>query len=404
MRSGTQPTAKRWQLAIADTWIGAATSPGSARYGDMNDLSRGIQQLMPYDARDRPEAEAVIDQLNPVLARCDSLPFDTREQCLAYICWHLLDRYGRIRQALDALCTLGHLPIRKTAVTLLEVGAGPSPASYAVGDYYAQFADWCRRTEQPIQPAPAVIPSSVDRGPAWAPLIQFLSEMVPTHGRRRLYGTTYRNFQAFSARQLHHDGIGAVANNIQADFDRADEYLSERQAREFALDQGGFPPSAYDLIILCNFLTVPSMTAAFEVEIRELARSLTPGGILLVLGSPSNQYQPIYAQVDTLACESGFPKLKKVLSQTYQSQDDRPSQEIVARQITSSLSRLQRAAPSAFEIVRQDLAADVKDLDPDLVQFPRFAVHAYKAEGGESISAHDRRRVLRRRSAAGRSS
>lgn len=398
MESRAPLTARQWQISIASAWVDTATSPGSARYDDMNGLSTGIQQLLPLDVRDHTAAVGVISQLKPVLESCDSLPFDTDEQCLAYVCWHLLDRYGRIQQTLDTLCELGHLPIRKNRVTLLEVGAGPSPASYAVGDYYAQFAEWCRRTEQPLQPASAVVPSSVDRGPAWGPLIHHLSESMQTHGRARLHGTTYSNFQDFCVRQLHRDGVGATTASIQAEFDSANEVLSDRWAQEFALEQGSFPPSAYDLIVLCNFLTAPSMTVTFEAEIRELTRSLTPGGILLVIGSASNTYQPIYDKIDTLACRSGFPRLKKVLTKTFQAQDDTRSEEIVARQIVASLRRLQEAAPSAFETVRDQLSKDVRNLNPDEVTFSRFSVHAYKSEGTKSIATTDRRRIQRRRS------
>lgn len=150
-------TAKQWQLQIADAWIGTATSAGSARYDAMRNLANGVEQLLNSEVHREAEATAVIDQLIPVLAHCDDLDFDTSEQSLAYISWHLLDRYGRIQQTLDALCRTGDLPIRKQTLTLLEVGAGPAPASYAVSDYYWQFAEWSRATGQLFEPTAEVL-------------------------------------------------------------------------------------------------------------------------------------------------------------------------------------------------------------------------------------------------------
>ncbi len=186
------------------------------------------------------------------------------------------------------------------------------------------------------------------------------------------------------------------ARQLQAEFEQTDDLLSDSLAYEFALQEAGFTSSAYDLIVLCNFLTNPDMTTAFEAEICELTRSLTPGGILLILGGVRPNYRSIYDTVDALALDSEFPKLKKVLSTTIPAQEDDSARRIVSEQIVSSLRQLQETAPSAFEAVRPDLD-DAKNLNATEIKFPNFSAHAYKAEGNQSISARDRRRMLKRR-------
>lgn len=117
----------------------------------------------------------VIGALGPTLASCDSLTFESPAECLAYVCWHLGDRYGRVQHALDQLAAAGHLPVRRRPVTLLE-GAGPAPASYAIADYYASFVHWCQETDQAIRPALVGLPARLDRGPAWGHVVHRLSE------------------------------------------------------------------------------------------------------------------------------------------------------------------------------------------------------------------------------------
>jgi hypothetical protein len=68
---------------------------------------------------------------------------------------------------------------------------------------------------------------------------------------------------------------------------------TEQYAQEFALQSEMYRPSAYDLIVICNFLTNTSFTTEFKAEIRELSRSLTPGGILLVLVGTGGLYPQV---------------------------------------------------------------------------------------------------------------
>jgi hypothetical protein len=46
---------------------------------------------------------------------------------------------------------------------------------------------------------------------------------------------------------------------------------------------------------MCNFLTNTSFATDFEPEIRELGYSLTPGGVLLILGATGGLYPQVYA-------------------------------------------------------------------------------------------------------------
>lgn len=146
---------------------------------------------------------------------------------------------------------------------------------------------------------------------------------------------------------------------------------------------------------MCNFLTNPEMTAAFETELRELARSLTPGGVLLVLGSATPGYDPIYAAIDRTVRGRREPQLKQVLNATFHAQDTAEPHSIVASQIISSLDKLRRTVPTAFELVRPRLHKSLRGLNPAELDFPWFKALAYKREGQGTIPRRDRRRIRR---------
>jgi hypothetical protein len=161
------------------------------------------------------------------------------------------------------------------------------------------------------------------------------------------------------------------------------------------VEEGGYPPSAYDLIVMCNFLTNTSFTARFKSEIAGLARSLTPGGVLLVLGGTGGQYPVIYEALDRVVASA---HLVRVLDEDLRAQCEPKARRIAAGQIISCLRYLNERAPEAYGTVRDGLHKDVHALDPEKLDFPRFHVRAYKREGHFAFNAREKRRMARRRS------
>lgn len=403
--------AGRWQRSVADQWTSYATADGSRRHRLLREFSRCVEELVTASVSDPLSATSVILELSNTLSRCDVLPFDTVEQCLAYASWHLADRYGRIQQALDALFANGHLPLRREGVCLLEVGSGPAPAVYAAGDYYRHLAEWCATTGQDRQLIGLRRADTLDRGPAWGPLLHRLSELrigtgdemspdqTPPEALRGLpFTTSYPNLRSFSVRQLHNDDRRQTLRRLQAEADQADDgYLPMAEAQQLTWRPHVGLPSAYDLIVMCNFLTTTAFTTSFTAELRELARSLTPGGILLVLGAVGGNYPKVYSQLDHLVTGPGSPGLKSVIDARMRAHVDPVASRLVATHIIQTLSHLERANPTEFDAVRPSLAPDVRQLDVEDVEFPEFAIRAFKREGSTALSPSERRRWERRR-------
>jgi len=104
-----------------------------------------------------------------------------------------------------------------------------------------------------------------------------------------LFRRALSEFAGLNPRAIHRDSIASLAASIEAEFDRADEPISWATAYTFAYEQGTDRPSAYDLIFVPNFLTWADAPQTFQAELRDLMRSLTPGGVLVVLsGTPTS--------------------------------------------------------------------------------------------------------------------
>jgi hypothetical protein len=346
-------------------------------------LIAGISSVAREHLGDHILADAAVRQFPDVLRFCDSLDFDSAAQTVAYMIWHLADRYGRVTQVLDRIFELGHLPIKLRGVTVLEVGAGPAPALYAIRDYYDDLRAWIAAAELGVEVAPAAVLASIDRGAAWSSLLHQLSETLlslywPRAETTLPFGISYGDLTGYSARDLHVSTIERNARIIETEFDRSGEYISMKEARQFAFEDGAYPPSAYDMIVMCNFLTNTKITQQFEAEIYKLARSLTPGGLLIVLGGQGGEYPAIYEKLYGIIEASHLRQLAG-FDEPVQAQANDWQRQIISAQIRGDIAFASAMAQQTFTSIAADLPTDIIMLD-QTVTFPRFRVHVWKNE------------------------
>jgi hypothetical protein len=383
--SNTPFRAGQWERAKADAWGRWRASSESLLRPRLATLISGISSVAREYFADPTLAAAAVRQFPDVLRSCDSLDFDSAAETVSYMIWHLADRYGRVTQVLDRIFELGHLPIKLGGATVLEVGAGPAPALYAVRDYYDDLRAWTATTKLGVKVAPSTALASIDRGVAWSSLLHQLSETLwslywPRAETPLPFEISYDNLAGFSARGLHAGTIERNARIIEMEFERAGEDVSIHTARQYALEDGAYPPSAYDMIIMCNFLTNTKLTQLFEAEIGELAQSLTPGGLLIVLGGQGGQYPAIYEKLQNIMRES---RLRQIvgLDEALQAQASDWQRQMVGAQIRSDVAFASAMAQETFVSVSAELPTDIVMLD-QIVNFPRFRVHVWKNEWG----------------------
>jgi ribosomal protein RSM22 (predicted rRNA methylase) len=342
------------------------------------------------------DGSRVVRELPSTLGRCNELAFATEAQTLAYTIWHLADRYGRLLQVLDALFVAGHLPLRRKRMSVLEVGAGPSPAIYAVTDFYIDLRAWlASQGELGVEICPVTHPMSLGRGPAWAHLVHNVSEeLILLGGIRRVrpFGVTYGEFTSFSVRAEHLAGIERAARGLVYEAEAWDEHLDLPDARAEALRGHSYQPGAVDLVILCNFLTHPSMTEAFAEEIALLGDSLTPGGVLVALGSTDPTYDAIFDDLRRLVTRGGRATPISITNGPVTAHTDSRAHDVIEEQIIACLRHCENAAPSVFAEIRNGLPRQVRHPGSEHLTFPAFRVAAYKDEGVRPRGKWGRRR------------
>lgn len=372
----------RWQREVAPQWAEWRESPDSIKIAGLERLVEATLDLLGMYLR-HYHVNDVLKALPRTLTSCDQLDFEDPAEVIAYSVLHLTDRYSRIQQALDEVFSSGNLPIRKRELTVLEVGAGPAPAGYSIRDYYEDLRAWVAASAQPVAVAGLQRLSTIDRGPAWQQLVHWLSEFLTQRGLRPdeapvPFEVTYADLTGFSVRRIHHESAAATARWIQDDAESWDEYVSPAEARREAYQSSGKVPSAYDLIVLCNFLTNSAMTEKFASEIAELARSLTPGGMLLVLGAAGGPYPAVYSQLEGVIA-GVRPRVQKVVDVTLRAQSDPVARGLIAGQIRAATAALRDMAPDEFSAVATSLG-DAAPMDEQM-RFPMFRIFGWKNEG-----------------------
>lgn len=356
----------------------------------MRTFAEAIVRTLHQDGHQFAESGELASKLQPVLTSCDHLAFDDRVEALAYAGLHLLDRYGRVNQVLDYLLCVGRLPLRLGGVRVLEVGAGPAPALYATRDFYRTLLHWSGLGDVNFGPLAAF--DTLDRGRAWDSFLHHLSEnLLGLRGGalkdgQLAFGRSVHDFKGFDVWERHHRSVANSAAHIAGEFDDADEPISGATARQMAYEEGVAEPSAYDLVFLCNFLTKQSMTEQFELELRRLAFSLTPGGLLIVLGGTGGDYPEIYSKVRAITTTAKLHDLSP--REAFQANADSNYLSLVAEHVRENVKFAMMNCPSEIQSVVAE--ALPKDLTDDNVRFrlPKFHALIFVRQG----PPHGRRR------------
>jgi hypothetical protein len=200
------------------------------------------------------------------------------------------------------------------------------------------------------------------------------------------------DFQGFDVRGRHHESVARNAERIADEFDRADEWISDAAARRMAYNERVSEPSAYDIIFLCNFLTQPGILEEFEVEINRLALSLTPGGLLVILGAVGAQYPKLYEKIREIIASVGLHDASP--AEPLQANENHDSLQLVATHVRENVRWALANCSSEFrKAAESDLT---KDLVDETVQFelPRFRslvfVRQGRIEAGTRVRVSDR--------------
>ncbi len=382
VRQAARFSALRWERRVANQFLGWRTTTGTA-LERMRTFAEAIARTLRQDGHQFTESGELATKLKPVLTSCDHLTFDNGAEALAYAGLHLLDRYGRVNQVLEYLMRIGRLPLRIRGARVLEVGAGPAPALYAARDFYAALLRWPGLGD--VKFGPLATFDTLDRGQAWDMFLHHLSESLMAvcggtwEDGSLAFTRSAHDFKGFDVKRRHHHSVGHSAGRIANEFDVADEPISDATARQMAYEQGVRNPSAYDMVFLCNFLTQPSMLVTFEREFRSLAFSLTPGGLLIVLGGIGRRYPEISTKVEAIAASANLLDVSPL--DALAANADSGARALVAGHVRDNVKWAVANCPTELRsVVVRELD---KELVDDTVRFklPKFRALVFVRQG-----------------------
>jgi hypothetical protein len=190
------------------------------------------------------------------------------------------------------------------------------------------------------------------------------------------FGRTHNDLDGFSVHRTHHAERDQIARSIRHEADMYDEYISDHEAMGQAYASEANRPSAYDIIVMCNFLTNPSMAEQLRAEVEQLGNSLTPGGVLLILGGVGRHYPAIYKQVQDLLTKRLLP----VMDEEMEANDEPWARSLIACQQREAVEFLRQAChKGSWNKVQHRLPRDL--LDSQLpFSLPRFRALLFKRE------------------------
>jgi hypothetical protein len=321
-------TARQWQHAHGQAAVDWMRSSGAA-VRMLADICAAVETTVRWLVGDDPvRARQVIEQFPRVVDRCDDLQFDDPAQALAYLILHLPDRYCRMFQVLERLLLNGRLPIgKRDNFAAIDIGAGPGPGIFALRSFYAALACYAR-LHDPSWPI-AVLGNThvVERSEAMPRIMHCFAQALVVVEQARFdaeasdysesdpcldqlkasstpFGATSGDFSVLDVRAEHHRARRRLADELYWDDSLG---LSRAGANRLAYGEPTSRPSGYALAVMMNFLT-PGMNpeddavSTFSEAIERLmGGSLVPGGVILVLGATSDEYQKIYAELDKRA-------------------------------------------------------------------------------------------------------
>jgi len=160
-------SARRWErdhFQAFQAWSAQRNLPASRIAGLGSVLLEHFHEVLA-----QPEScQHFVESLPKALQECDD-PSTYQEPMAveAYAYLHLLERYRRFWTVLMRLMEVGCLPLARTEVRLLDIGAGPAPITYAAIDFYQAIHAYSSE-QQAERPAGKVLPETGSRVISWS--------------------------------------------------------------------------------------------------------------------------------------------------------------------------------------------------------------------------------------------
>lgn len=266
------------------------------------------------------DVQTIAKRLRDVRSRCDTIDYDVPGTVEAYALLHFLDRYHRFQLILSRLVDLGHLPVKKLPIDILDVGTGPGPSLFAISDMYSWIIAYGLETENKLLGELRFNMDYVENSQRFRQWLHhftehanFADQRVIPEWRIPYHFGSFQDFAGLDFSKAKNEFLESQIAAIEREFDDAGEAIPSRAyIIDNYMNTEWKNALRYDLIIFSNFLTSAKQARDLHDELRSAANALRNNGIIIIVGGRGEKYAEVYSTVRSIVCGDLYRKKKSI--------------------------------------------------------------------------------------------
>jgi hypothetical protein len=272
----------------------------SARLRRLEETVTALERHLIGTLRTTEDASAFLNRLFEVRKQCNEEIYNRPMAAEAYAYTHLANRYVRWWNVFQKLFESGYLPMRRSGINVMDIGSGPAPASYALLDFMTS-----------IEEAVAAIPDSLaakrlttdpsrvvlaEKSVAMARLVHRVSEYRPLGGMYSVAIPDIFDLQLVMTKEANALRRERLLHDIMSQW--GDELGYDAALQILGSDHPNWhSPERFHLCLVGYLLTTDDMLERANRVLKEIKRTLPPGGTIVVMGGKGPGYQAIHARL-----------------------------------------------------------------------------------------------------------
>jgi len=248
------------------------------------------------------------ERLRDVSRNCAKEIYNKEMVAAAYAYVHLLDRYKRFWDVLLCLLDKGLLPMSARGIDVLDIGAGPAVASYAVIDMYKALHDFATEGNYThlVTPPPRihVIEPSDQMVHFFHNFSEIREQSKRSEPKAGPFGTIFPELVDFTEEREKKNPkkVGQLQKIVDPSSGSVSWYINYEETTHELY--------RYNFVIMSYFLTTMERTEELLKELESVFHTLRPGGIAVVVGD--KDWKPIYELIEQQAEVAGVHRMNEV--------------------------------------------------------------------------------------------
>jgi SAM-dependent methyltransferase len=271
------------------------------RQESLGRLISALEEYLLSCLCDQRSAREFVNRLPEIYGSCNDNIYERPMVAEAYAYIHMVGRYCNWWDTFIKLFAEGWLPMRESGLRVLDVGAGPGPATYA-------FLDFSRALNRAIldfdssdelqalrTPGPYVV--MVESSWAMSHFVHRLSEERGLGGPYEARFDDFFGLRLVRTREMNAELRRSLTSQIMEEWDVGPMGAEWILRKEYV---GWHEPDRYHLCLISHFLTLDTVLAQAAEALRGVKRTLSPGGVIAVVGTQrrGETYGPIHRELD----------------------------------------------------------------------------------------------------------